>query len=177
MGLWEPALYHAIAARLLGDNTGTGNLCSLLASTTGSIKASFPQPAVDPRGSTYPCVTFACVDESIPDEPFDGRYMEHLLELRIYVEEQPSDGSESLLTLSKIKARVLGNWPEKNSSTPPDYGLDRWQPDFTGYTGDSSTSYSANHIVFDSGYDATDPGAGIREWVYRFKCRMFLHRS
>lgn len=176
MGLWEPALYYAINARLSGD-TGTGGLTTLLGNGANSIAASFPRPAVDPRGTTLPTVTFNTVDEENPDEPFDGRYIDHQLEVHVYVEEQPSGGGESLLVLSKIKERIMGDWPNQTAASGPSYGLDRWQPNFSGQTGDAATSYTANHLEFISGFDATDPGGGVREWIYRFKCRMFLRRS
>lgn len=173
MGLWTPALYTAVNARLSGDTT----LTALMGNGANSITAKYPFPGVDPVGTTLPAMTFAIVEEDNRAEPFDGRFVDETLEVHLYALEQPGT-AQSLLTMEKIKERVMGDWPNQTAAAGPSYGLDRWKPDFTAQTGDAATAYTATAMVFDPpGFDGTEPGLGRREWIYRFKVGMFLHRS
>lgn len=166
--LWTPPLFNAIKARLLADTA----LTDLLGSGTNSIRAQFPSYAQDPAGSTFPLVTFYARTEK-NDDAFDGRKLDVLMEFHIYTAGQPSQGGQTLLILEKIKARIMGDWPD-HATRVPVFGLDRWIPDFTSQTGDAATDYVALMLTFEDGYDATDfNDGGMREWVMTFKTSLF----
>lgn len=139
---------------------------------SSSIRATFPNDAVDPQGTTFPTATFYIASDSINGEGLDERIVEFIVEVHIYVEAQPAAGGDSLLVQEKIKERVIGDWPEQ-SSKAPSYGLDRHILDFTGHTGDAVTAYSAMSCEYLNGRDATDfDGGGIREWIQTYRVGM-----
>lgn len=164
MALYAPALYKAIHARLTGDAT----LAGFLGNSTASVRAQFPNDAVDPSGTTFPLVTFYIASEEVANEGLDTRIIDYMVEFHLYVEAQPAAGGDSLLVLEKIKERIMGDWPEQ-ATKAPSYGLDRWLPDFSAQTGDAATAYSAMVMEFRNGRDGTDfDGGGIREWIMNF---------
>lgn len=174
MALFTPALLKAINARLSGD-TGASGLTPLLGNGATSVRTSFPPPAVDPPGTTYPLVTITPVADAV-DDTFDGRFLKYEIEVRLFVEEQAATQSvDTLLVMLKMHERVVGDWPEQ-STRVPSYGLDRWQPDFTGYTGDVATAYTATHMEYAGYSDQTGPLGGIREWCLNFNVSLFKRK-
>lgn len=172
--LFLPALWQAIRTRLTGDAT----LVALLGSSGASnITVTFPFPAVDPSGGSYPKITINPVSV-VPDDTFPDRRQVCTLELHIWVEEITGTDAEqttsSLLRLAKIHERVLGDWPYQLVNVQPTYGLDRWKPDFSAQTGDGASDYEAEQITHvDPGMiDLTDSDSGLRHWQLVFRCAL-----
>lgn len=168
MALFLPALLKSINDRLSAD-TGAGGLTTFLGNGATSVRTSFPPPGVDPPGTTYPLVIITPVSDDI-DDTFPGRFAMYNIEVRIFVAEQSVTQSvDTLLTMMKIHERIIGDWPEQTDRNPT-YGIDGWQPNFTGgtYTGDFASSYVATTMDYQGYDDQTEPVGGIREWVLRF---------
>jgi hypothetical protein len=165
MSLFIPALWYAINARLSADTT----LTALLGSNgANNIVNTFPPIAVDPPGTSYPLVVFKFVSADTDDALRTRRY-DMMFEVHLFVSEKST--SDSLLLMSKIHERVLGDWPESSASPPvPAYGLDRWQADFTSQSGDYATSYSPEIMEHTSTIESSsDDDRGLRQWIMTFK--------
>lgn len=167
MGLYLPALAKSIKDRLRGDST----LVALLPAST-SIRTTYPPPGSDTT-ATYPLICIWPISDTNED-PQGGRSSRVSLEVRIYVKERGNTSAEdTLLTMMKIHERVIGDWPDQTYPPPaPTYGLDRWKPSFTGYTGDAVTTYEADVLEYGGYTDASDPDGGLREWVVQFSVYM-----
>lgn len=175
MALFIPALLKAINDRLSGDTIASVGLTTYLGNGATSVRTSFPPPGVDPPGTTYPLVTITPVSDSV-DDAFDGRFHRFTIEVRLFVAEQSTSQSvDTLLTMVKMHERVIGDWPEQSNRTPT-YGLDRWTPSFSGYTGDFATAYAATTMVYEGFNDQTEPVGGLREWNLVFSVNLFKQR-
>jgi len=173
MGLYYPALLKSIGTRLQADTTLVGYMGgSDSTARTLNIATTFPKPAADPRGTTYPFVCIWPVSDVV-DDTFDGRKLDLTFEVHAFTEVQPTTTDSTLLKLVKIHERIVGDWAS-HSDRVPVYGLDRFLPDFTGYTGDAATAYSATHIEYKGFQDLTDPIGDRREWVMTFDVSMTL---
>lgn len=166
MGLFIPAILKAIDARLSGDST----LVALLGTTTSAaITATFPPPAVDPPGTSYPLVVFKFLSADNEDALRTRRFL-MMFEVHLFVAEKNAT-TDTLLTMCKIHERVIGNWPESSAEPPvPAYGLDRWSPSFSGQTGDAASSYAPEMMEHLSTIEASDQDdRGIRQWIMTFR--------
>ena len=173
MGLYYPALLYAIKTRLQADSTLVGYMGGATTpEKTLNIVTTFPRPAVDPRGTTYPYVAIWPVSDTI-DDSFMGRKVEVMFEVHLYVEGSPQTADPTLLKMTKQHERVIGDWPSHSNRTPA-YGLDRWFPDFTGNSGDAVTSYVPDMVVYRGFQDLTDPMGDRREWVLTFATTLQL---
>jgi hypothetical protein len=163
MGLFVPALFNAIKTRLRFDST----LAALLGpGAAAGIRNQTMPPAVDPSGTTFPCVVFRFRNADSVDALRTRRY-EIDFDVEMYVEENPAAGGDSLLTLCKIHERIIGNYVDNTNL--PQYGLDRWVPDFTGQSGDASTTYSAEMVIHVRTFDDSDAEQGRLKWVSQYK--------
>lgn len=173
MGLFYPALLKSIKARLQADTTLVGYMGGAdSAARLLNITTTFPKPASDPRGTSYPFVSFWPISDSV-DDTFECRKLDVTFEVHAFTEVQPTAADATLLKMVKIHERIVGDWAS-HSDRVPVYGLDRFQPDFTGYTGDAATAYSATHIEYQGFHDLTDPIGDRREWVMTFGVSMKL---
>lgn len=172
MGLYVPALWKAVGDRLAGDST----LVALLAGgSANSITSYLPQPATDASAS-YPWVTFRLIDRSVAEsEPFETRNHIVTFSVLLFVQERPvsSVSTDPLVTLAKIEERVLGDWSEQSTRVPT-YGLDRWQPDFSGHTGDAVSTYSPTEILYQGTSDQSE--SGLLSWELSFQVQINKQR-
>lgn len=166
MGSYVPAIWKAVGDRLAGDST----LVALLAGgSANSITSFIPSPATD-ASAVYPWVTFKIRNIAVSgDEPFETRAHDIAFSVLLLVQERPvsSVSTDPLITIAKIQERIVGDWSEQ-STRVPSYGLDRWQPDFTSYTGDAASTYSPVQILYEStDCDAGEPGLHIWDMSFR----------
>jgi len=167
---WMPALLNAIGTRISADTT----LTAMLGAPT-NVTASFPVPAVDPEGTSYPLITFAPVG-SINDDTFEGRLELHTIEVHIFHQTMSLVDSMPLAKMIQIRDRLLGDWVCQTTRIPT-FGLDRWTPTFPAVTGIAQTDYVADIMVFKSWVDATGfDDSGVREFVLTFEVRLEKRR-
>lgn len=165
MGVYIPAIWKAINDRLGSDST----LVALLANgSANSITNREPFSASD-SGTSFPCVSFAYMGSEVgngPDsEGFDTRAHIVTIEVHLYVQRvPPSTSSDPMTIAAKISGRIHGDW-EDQSNRVPTYGLDRWQPSFSGYTGDAATSYSSAILELQR-IDAIPEEDGLIHWSH-----------
>lgn len=167
MGIYVTALWKAINDRLGGDTTLVGLLAN---GSANSITNREPLSASD-SGTSYPCVSFSYQGSDVgrgdESEGFDVRVHRVTFEVHLYVQRVPPSGSTDPLTLAaKIGGRIHGDW-EDQSNRIPSFGLDRWQPSFSGYTGDAATSYAAS--ICELQRVDVIPEDGLVHWVYVFE--------
>jgi hypothetical protein len=174
MGLFVPALFTAIDNRLSADTT----LLALLGTGTSvNISNGRLPPATDPPGSTLPCVVFKYQSDA-PDDAFSTRRYVVTFQIEMYVEDQPAlDSANSPLILEKIFERVLGDWPGNGNNRVPVYGLDRWIPDFSGQSGDSSTVYSSEMMIYKGSYNDSDAEDGRLKKVSTYEVALDLRST
>lgn len=146
--LWEVATLYAMQTRL-GADTVLCDVSTGLLGPNGSsnIRTYFAPPSVDPPGTTFPIIQIWPMSDTQADTE-DTRILDTLLNLRVNVPKVTAvSGDDPLLTLLKIRERLIGDWPA-HSTRVPTYGMDRWQMDFTGQTGDAASTYSATTMVY-----------------------------
>lgn len=90
-------------------------------------------PAVTTVGTIYPCVLY-----TVKAEPRDTlRDRIRLVTVDINVVCEKSDAAYNGLTRgAAILARLDGDWPQQAAGTAPTFGLDRFHPTMTAWTGD-----------------------------------------
>ncbi len=167
MGLFIPAIWKAINDRLSGDST----LVALLANgSANSITCFLPTPAND-ANAAYPWVVYK-LDQHFPDDAFQTRVHTLRFEVHLYVQERPpsSVSADPMILLAKIHERVLGDWA--NQSGAPSYGLDRFVPDPSSYTGDAATDYTPDLIVYSEAGTSDLSESGLLHWAMTFEVHM-----